>query len=81
MIHSNVPGLFIIPAGTEVTFKNIDFTSGLGGTPAAGFENYGTLTLRDIQLTKNPFLPGNEYLIFNGAGGELIFMDDCDLRQ
>ncbi len=70
-VHSDIPGAFKINSGSTVQFKNINFTSGLSGTPGAAFENYGHLILWDASVIRNPMLlPGN-YLIYNGVPGIL----------
>jgi hypothetical protein len=70
-VYSDIPGAFKINSGSTVQFKNINFTSGLSGTPGAAFENYGHLILWDASVVRNPMLlPGN-HLIYNGVPGIL----------
>ncbi len=71
MIYSDVPGAFMVAPGDTVEIKNLNITSGLGGMSGAGFENMGVLTLWDIWLYRNPLLPPNTILIYNGPTGEL----------
>lgn len=64
MIYADVDGAFKILAGNVVEFKNIEVTSGLGGVPGAGIENYGNLTIWDVCVFKNPLLGIGDHLIY-----------------
>ena len=81
MIYSDVPGAFIITSGDTVEMKNIEITSGLGGVPGAGIENYGNLILWDVCVFKNPLLPPADYLIYNTSSGEITIKGSCHFEE
>jgi hypothetical protein len=81
MIYSDVQGAFMITAGDTVEFKNIEITSGLGGMPGAGIENYGNVIIWDVCVFKNPLLPPGDYLIYNVASGEITVKGACHIEQ
>ena len=81
MVYSDVSGAFVIAAGNTVELKNIEITSGLGGTSGAGIENSGNLILWDVCVFKNPLLPPNDYLIYNVATGQLSVKGACHFQN
>jgi hypothetical protein len=81
MIYSDVSGAFLINAGYTVELKNIEITSGLGGVPGAGIENYGNLTIWDVCVFKNTLLPPTDHLIYNSAAGEIIVKGACHIEE
>jgi len=68
-ITSDIPGAFLINAGANVLFYNIDITSGLSGYSGSAFENYGHLIFWDMFIHRNTLLPPGNYLIFNSGAG------------
>jgi hypothetical protein len=81
MIYSDVPGAFLITAGHNVEFFNIEITSGLGGTFGAGIENYGMLTLWESCVFKNPLLPPGNYLIYNEGTAQMTIKGACHIQN
>ena len=74
-------GFHLYSAEKTVEFKNIEITSGIGGIPGAGIENYGHLFIWDVSVFKNPFLPQGEYVIYNAVGAELTVKGSCNIKQ
>ena len=81
MIYSDVQGVFVITAGHSVEMKNIEMTSGLGGVPGAGIENYGNLTIWDVCVFKNPLLTPGSYLTYNVSNAELNVIGACHISN
>ena len=80
-IQSLVNGAFKIQDGITVEFKGLNIISGLSGFPGAAFDNYGNLTLWDLQVDRNPLLPITDYLIFNGGAGILTAKGQVDVQE
>jgi hypothetical protein len=81
MIYSDIPGAFMITAGSHVEMKNIEITSGLEGLPGAGIENHGHLEIWDVSVFRNPSLPPNQHVIYNANGAELEVIGSCQIQN
>lgn len=81
MIYSDVPGAFVITSGHTVEMYNIEITSGLGGVLGAGIENYGTLTIWETCVFKNPLLPAGNYLIYNEGAAQMFIQGSCHIQN
>jgi hypothetical protein len=79
-IQSFVSGAFRIQDGINVEFRGLNIISGLSGFPGAAFDNYGSLTLWDLQVDRNALLPITDYLIFNGGSGILTAKGQVDVQ-
>jgi hypothetical protein len=65
-IMSETAGEFVISAGKEVEFINLNVISGTSGQPAA-FEVLGDLILEDVIVIRNTGLPAGQMLILNNG--------------
>jgi hypothetical protein len=78
-VMSETAGEFVISAGHEVEFINLNFISGESGMPGA-FDVMGDLILDDCEVFRNPELSPGTVLVLNN-GGTVTIRGLCEIHD